>query len=87
MINLIWLLGEVCKRGKESVSDSVCKRVNKCKTLPKTIKNHQYPDICSFNRSEPIVCCPPKIEEINSLHIIKESTYTCNKIHWFSDDL
>lgn len=37
--------------------DYVCTRPEKCESLPKNIKENDYPPICSFTGKLPIICC------------------------------
>lgn len=49
-----------CRKGKGSESNYVCSYAEDCNIMGEEFQNNNYPIICSFNRSRPIICCLPK---------------------------
>lgn len=58
--------GDVCRKGLTLDSDYVCTSVNNCKSFAQSIKDRNYLDTCSFNGSQPIICCPGSNNAPNS---------------------
>lgn len=74
-------LGEICRNGKDSGTNYACKRIENCESLREEIRKQNYPDICSFNGSHPIVCCSPTTFGRQKNHnIANESTTTLPRI-------
>ncbi|XP_050421565.1 venom protease-like [Adelges cooleyi] len=57
--------GDICLKGDgDRSTDSVCKRLEHCVVAKQQIKQHIIPKLCSFIKSQPVVCCPPQNNEI-----------------------
>lgn len=70
-MHLHFFSGDICRKDhgtkhQEGNKEYICERAENCKSLANSIKNQIYPDICSFDGSHPIVCCPPKYDELPS---------------------
>lgn len=78
-------IGDVCKNGNGLNKEHICIRSEKCVSLPRDIKNKNYPDICSFDGHKPIVCCSPTnsndqqpdihLSKYQNTNVIRESTF------------
>lgn len=53
--------GSICREGKGSDPNYVCSYAENCDFLEKNFQNNNCPDICSFDQSKPIICCPPTV--------------------------
>lgn len=52
-------IGEVCRKGKRpSERDYYCKKPKNCATFKRSVENGNVPAMCSFDRLQPVVCCP-----------------------------
>lgn len=52
--------GSICQKGKGPESNYVCSYAEDCNVIEEKFQNNNYYTICSFNKSIPIICCPPK---------------------------
>lgn len=57
--NISYIIGDNCGRDQ----NYVCTESSDCVSLKDSIKSNNYLDICSFDGSKPIVCCPPAIDK------------------------
>ncbi|XP_050543326.1 venom protease-like [Daktulosphaira vitifoliae] len=56
--------GEICLKGENGeASNSYCKRLDNCPEGRQQIRQHIIPKLCSFDRSHPVICCPPQSYE------------------------
>jgi len=69
---LCTIIGDICWSGQGKSPDYVCMSAKKCDSLANKIKNLEYPDICSFNGTYPIVCCLPSTGGPSSLNLTKK---------------
>ncbi|XP_050546760.1 venom protease-like [Daktulosphaira vitifoliae] len=53
--------GEICLKGENGeASNSYCKRLDSCPEGRQQIEQSIIPKLCSFDRSHPVICCPPQ---------------------------
>lgn len=50
-------LGVICRKSQGLEPDYVCSRPENCDSVKELFKNQKYPDICSFEGLQPIICC------------------------------
>lgn len=50
--------GDVCRKGKGSEPDYVCSSEDICDSLAERAESVDHFDVCSFNGTRPIICCP-----------------------------
>jgi len=65
--------GEICRKSQGSNPEYMCIRAEKCESLVTLIRNKVYPDICSFNVSHPIICCPPIVAKTSIANVNKKA--------------
>jgi len=53
-------IDEVCRKGDGKTPNSVCRNIERCPVAKEGLKKNIIPQLCSFNGSTPIVCCPPE---------------------------
>ncbi|XP_022172614.1 serine protease snake-like [Myzus persicae] len=51
---------EICRKGDGKTPDSICRNIERCPVAKEGLKKNIIPQLCSFNGSTPIVCCPPE---------------------------
>lgn len=71
-------LGDICRRGKGSESDYVCKTESECELSIKSIKSQDFLsnlEICTYyENQQPIICCPSIVDEtVNNSFTADES--------------
>lgn len=60
---MLIITGQVCQKGKGSVRDYVCMKPKNCGNLMKSLRCRNFPDLCSFQGFQPIICCPMTFNE------------------------
>ncbi|XP_022170994.1 venom protease-like isoform X2 [Myzus persicae] len=55
---------DICRKGRTSEQDYVCKSARNCNTFLESIRTNNHLDICKFVVLEPIVCCPAMTNEL-----------------------
>ncbi|KAL5242096.1 hypothetical protein ACI65C_009506 [Semiaphis heraclei] len=58
---LSYLIGDVCQLGKGNSINHICKQPENCSSLEQQIRSQNFPQICSFTKNKPIVCCSPTV--------------------------
>ncbi|CAI6366493.1 unnamed protein product [Macrosiphum euphorbiae] len=53
--------GDVCQAGRGSSKNHVCKQPENCSSLEQQIRSQNFPQVCSFSKNKPIVCCSPTV--------------------------
>jgi len=60
MCPCILYIDDICRKGDEKTADSICRNIERCPVAKEGLKKNIIPQLCSFNGSIPIVCCPPE---------------------------
>ncbi|NP_001155379.1 serine protease-like precursor [Acyrthosiphon pisum] len=58
---------EICRKGDGKTPNSICRNIERCPVAKEGLKKNIIPQLCSFNGSIPIVCCPPEKNTNNQI--------------------
>jgi len=53
-------IDEICRKGDGKTANFICRNIERCPVAKEGLKKNIIPQLCSFNGSTPIVCCPPE---------------------------
>lgn len=63
-MNLKFITGAVCQKGRNGSSDHICRLPENCPSLGEQLKRNENPKTCSFNGNKPVVCCIPSTQSV-----------------------
>lgn len=61
MFIFLYSIGDICKIGKDNSKNHICRQPENCTSLEQDIRSQNFPQVCSFIKNKPIVCCSPTI--------------------------